>query len=229
MEAPMRPALIRQSPADASVTEKDRDALSASEFSWAAVGRELGASPDGSLNIAYLAVDRHAHSPRADRAAFRFPGQDGASRSVSYRELAGLTDRFANLLKSLDVRKGDVVFVLCGRIPELYVAVLGALKIGAVASPNDAFAPPDAFAVPDIFAPLVWGPWQKFVPGVFSRKPGAAYWSPRRVAINAKWRRCGPICPASGMFCWSMISASARSPVHRICMPCCALRRKRRR
>ena len=138
----MRPALIRQSPTDAPVAEKDRDAQSASAFSWAAVGRELGVSPDGPLNIAYLAVDRHAHSRRADRSAFRFLGQDGTSRSVSYRELAGLTDRFANVLKSLDVRKGDVVFVLCGRIPELYVAVLGALKIGAVASPLfQAFGP----------------------------------------------------------------------------------------
>jgi hypothetical protein len=42
------------------------------------------------------------------------------------------------------------------------------IAIGSIATPNDAFAPPDAFGVPDIFAPLVWGPWQKFVPGVFS-------------------------------------------------------------
>jgi acetyl-CoA synthetase len=116
--------------------------LAGGAFSWAEVGRELGASPDGRLNIADLAVDRHARSPRADRPAFRFLGADGASRTISYRELAGLTDRFANLLKSMNVNKGDCVFVLCERILELYVAVLGTLKMGAVASPLfQAFGP----------------------------------------------------------------------------------------
>jgi len=49
--------------------------------------------------------------------------------------LARLTDRFGNALKALGVGKGDCVFVLCGRRCELYVAVLGALKVGAVVSP----------------------------------------------------------------------------------------------
>ncbi len=105
------------------------------EFSWVAVGHELGTAADGEINIAQLAVDRHAHSARADKTAFRFLGADGKTRDVSYRELACLTDRFGNALKALGVAKGDCVFVLCGRICELYVAVLGALKIGAVVSP----------------------------------------------------------------------------------------------
>ncbi len=104
-------------------------------FSWALVSHELGESSDGTINIAHLAVDRHARSARAGKTAFRFLGADGSTRNVSYRELAGLTDRFGNTLKSLDVKKGDRVFVLCGRICELYVAVLGALKIGTVVSP----------------------------------------------------------------------------------------------
>ena len=49
--------------------------------------------------------------------------------------MARLTDRFGNALKALGVGKGDCVFVLCGRRCELYVAVLGALKVGAVVSP----------------------------------------------------------------------------------------------
>jgi len=137
--APMRPRLIRQSAIDS------RLAVTAGEgaaFSWEAVGRELGLPPDGSVNIADMAVDRHARSSRADKSAFRFLRPDGTAHAVSYRELAGLTDRFGNLLKSLGVGKGDCVFVLCGRICELYVAVLGALKIGAVVSPLfQAFGP----------------------------------------------------------------------------------------
>jgi acetyl-CoA synthetase len=129
MDAPMRPPLIRKSPVDSPSTAKG------ATFSWALISRELGESSDGTINIAHLAVDRHARSARAEKTAFRFLGADGSTRNVSYRELAGLTDRFGNTLKSLDVKKGDRVFVLCGRICELYVAVLGALKIGAVVSP----------------------------------------------------------------------------------------------
>ena len=135
----MRPPVIRKSPTHSRSAAATSDGTA---FSWAQVSRELGVLPDGSLNIAYAAVDRHAHSALADKAAFRFLRPDGRAHAVSYRELAGLTDRFGNLLKSLGVAKGDCVFVLCGRTSELYVAVLGALKIGAVASPLfQAFGP----------------------------------------------------------------------------------------
>lgn len=125
----MRPLLIRKSPADSPSLAQG------SAFSWPQVGHDLGLSANGHLNIAALAVDRHAHSARADRTAFRFLGADGNTRNVSYRELAELTDRFGNALKSLGVVKGDCVFVLCDRVCALYVAVLGALKVGAVVSP----------------------------------------------------------------------------------------------
>jgi acetyl-CoA synthetase len=109
---------------------------------WAAIARELAVAADGPLNIAQLAVERHAASAHADKTAFRFLDEAGGRRDVSYRELAALTDRFANLLGALGIKKGDCVFVLCGRIPELYIAVLGALKFGAVVSPLfQAFGP----------------------------------------------------------------------------------------
>ena len=109
---------------------------------WAGIARDLAVSADGPLNIAQLAVDRHAASAHADKTAFRFLDEAGGRRDVSYRELAALTLRFANLLGDLGVQKGDCVFVLCGRIPELYFAVLGALKFGAVVSPLfQAFGP----------------------------------------------------------------------------------------
>ena len=125
----MRPPLIRQSPAASPSAADD------SPFSWARVAEALGVAPDGPVNIAELAVDRHARSARAERTAFRFLNADGSRRDLSYRELAGLTDRFGNALTALGIQKGDRIFVLCGRICELYVAVLGALKIGAVVSP----------------------------------------------------------------------------------------------
>ena len=134
----MRPAYIRKSPADSRSSTIENGGETGAALSRS----QLGALRDETLNIAYLAVDRHANSPLAEKTAFRFLGVDGSPRSVSYRELAGLTNRFANLLKSLHVVKGDYVFVLCDRRLELYVALLGALKIGAVVSPLfQAFGP----------------------------------------------------------------------------------------
>jgi acetyl-CoA synthetase len=112
------------------------------DFSWGAIGRELGVAPGGAVNIAQLAVDRHLATPIADRVAFRFVARDLRQRDVTYGELAKLTNRFANVLRSLDVGKGDRVFVLAGRIPELYIAALGALKNGSVVTPLfSAFGP----------------------------------------------------------------------------------------
>ena len=66
----------------------------------------------------------------------------GARRDFTYRDLRELTSRFANALQQLGVGAGSRVFVLAGRIPELYVAVLGALKNRCVASPLfSAFGP----------------------------------------------------------------------------------------
>jgi acetyl-CoA synthetase len=111
-------------------------------FRWETVRDELGALADGTLNIARLAVDRHAAGPRATRTAFRFLPPAGAPRDISFAELARLTRRFAGVLRSLHVGKGDRLFVLAGRIPALYVAVLGGLRNGTVVSPLfSAFGP----------------------------------------------------------------------------------------
>ncbi|RPH75902.1 MAG: acetate--CoA ligase [Candidatus Rokuibacteriota bacterium] len=88
------------------------------------------------------AVDRHAVGPRADRVALRWLGKRGDVRDYTYRDLRGLTDRFANVLAGLGLGRGDRVFALAGRVPELYVAALGTLKYGAVFCPMfSAFGP----------------------------------------------------------------------------------------
>jgi acetyl-CoA synthetase len=113
-------------------------------FSWEEVRRtELDGLPGGGLNIAHEAVDRHAVGPHADRLALRWLGKRGQQRDLTFGELRRLTSRFANVLAGLDVAPGDRVFVLTGRIPELYVAVLGALKHRAVVCPLFAAFGPD--------------------------------------------------------------------------------------
>lgn len=104
-------------------------------FSWAEARALLDGLPGGGLNIAYEAVDRHASGSDGERVAIRWLGKRGERRDLTYRELAAASARFANLLAELGVERGERVFVLSGRLPELYVAALGALKHGAVFSP----------------------------------------------------------------------------------------------
>ena len=113
------------------------------QFTWDAARALLDGLPGGrGLNIAHEAVDRHADGPRADRHALRWIGRTGGRRVLTYRDLQAATNRFANALRSLGVGEGDSVFVLSGRIPELYIAVLGALKAKCVVSPLfSAFGP----------------------------------------------------------------------------------------
>jgi acetyl-CoA synthetase len=94
------------------------------------------------LNIAHEAVDRHAAGSRRDCVAIRWLSKDGTWRDFTYAALRDETSRFANVLKSLGVGKGDPVAVLAGRIPELYIAALGTLKNGSVFTPLfSAFGP----------------------------------------------------------------------------------------
>jgi acetyl-CoA synthetase len=119
----------------------DPDAARAS-FRWADAVAALDRLPDGGLNIAHETVDRHATGPRRDRVAMRWLHRDGSESAMTYEELAAATNRFANVLRDLDVAPGSTVFTLAGRIPDLYVAVLGTLKHGSVAAPLfSAFGP----------------------------------------------------------------------------------------
>ena len=112
------------------------------DFAWAQVEAELAGLPGGGFNIAYEAVDRHALGSRKDHVAFRWIGRKGEEKPCTYAELAKLTNRFANVLRTLGLQKGDRLFILAGQIPELYVAALGALKRGVVVSPLfSAFGP----------------------------------------------------------------------------------------
>lgn len=75
--------------------------------------------------------------------AIRFFGKRGERRDLTYADLDRETARFANALGSLGVERGDRVFILAGRVPELYVAALGTLRFGAVFCPLfSAFGPP---------------------------------------------------------------------------------------
>jgi acetyl-CoA synthetase len=105
-------------------------------FDWRTARTDLDGLPDGrGLNIAHEAVDRHAAGPLRNHLAIRWLGKAGRAVDLTYGRLADLSSRFANVLRGIGVGKGDRVFALTGRIPELYAAALGTLKNRSVFSP----------------------------------------------------------------------------------------------
>jgi acetyl-CoA synthetase len=101
-------------------------------FSWEVLRRELCGGPRHSANMAALALDRHLDAGRGQRLALRCVAEGGSLQNITYEELAAQSRRFANLLGRLGFGRGAHVFMLTGRRPELYAAVLGALRAEAV-------------------------------------------------------------------------------------------------
>ena len=114
----------------------------AGSFSWAQARALLDGLPDGGLNIAYEAIDRHVLAGRGGKLALRWIGRDNAVREFSYADLRAESSRFAKVLSQHGIAKDDRVFSLLGRCPELYIAALGTLRNGSVFSPLfSAFGP----------------------------------------------------------------------------------------
>ena len=88
----------------------------------------------GKTNVVHNALDRHVQNGRKDKTAIIWEGEDGETRTYSYAQLAEEVNRFANVLKSLGVKKGDTVTIYMGRVVELPVAMLAVAKIGAIHS-----------------------------------------------------------------------------------------------
>ncbi|HYO24013.1 MAG TPA: acetate--CoA ligase [Lacipirellulaceae bacterium] len=88
----------------------------------------------GKTNATYNCLDRHLAAGRGDRTALLFEGEPGDRRRLSYAELHREVCRFAHVLKSLDVGRGDVVSSYMPLTPELIIAMLACARIGAIHS-----------------------------------------------------------------------------------------------
>lgn len=111
-------------------------------FNWATAQSMLDELPDGHLNIAHEAIERHIATGHGAQVALRWIAKSGARTDYTYGDLSRLTNRFANVLRSRGFEKGDKVYALLGRVPELYIAALGTLKAGCVFCPLfSAFGP----------------------------------------------------------------------------------------
>ena len=88
----------------------------------------------GTLNVSENCLDRHVAAGRGDRVAFHWEGEPGDTRTITYADLLDEVSRFANVLKSLGVERGDRVAIYMPMIPELPVALLACTRIGAAHS-----------------------------------------------------------------------------------------------
>jgi acetyl-CoA synthetase len=89
---------------------------------------------DGTLNVSYNCLDRHVLAGRGDKVAFYWEGEPGDSRVITYAELLEEVQKFANVLKSLGIKKGDRVNIYLPMIPEAAVTMLACARIGAAHS-----------------------------------------------------------------------------------------------
>ena len=85
----------------------------------------------GKTNIVYNALDRHLKTYRKNKLALIWEGEPGDTRTFSYFALNREVCKFANVLRSMGVKKGDIVTIYLPRIPEQVIAMLACAKIGA--------------------------------------------------------------------------------------------------
>ncbi|BBO90597.1 AMP-binding protein [Desulfosarcina ovata] len=100
---------------------------------WQSIRNELeSAAPGCGLNMAYVAVTRHANGPHKDHPALCCLSGESPRQTWTFSDLERFTNQAANVFRNLGIGPGQVVATLCGRVPELYLTALGALKAGAV-------------------------------------------------------------------------------------------------
>lgn len=88
----------------------------------------------GKTNIVYNCLDVHTKTHRRNKLALVWEGENGEFRTLSYFALHRETCKFANILKSLGVKKGDRVTIYMGRTIEIVIAMLACARVGAIHS-----------------------------------------------------------------------------------------------
>ena len=115
------------------------------QWSWDDAIAELDL-PGGSWNLAHECIDRHADGPLAAKTAMIFEAASGEVETYTFADMKRETNKWANALAGLGVGKAERVFFFTDRIPELYFAIFGTLKRGAIVAPLFSAFGPEAVA-----------------------------------------------------------------------------------
>ncbi|MFH0761376.1 MAG: acetate--CoA ligase [Bacteroidota bacterium] len=104
-------------------------------FSWAEAGRELGYNPGDVINIGWYCSDRICQLGKSEKTALIWEGRGDEVRRYSYNDIRLLSNTIGAFLKGLGITDGDRVCLFMDKVPELYIGLVGILKIGAIAQP----------------------------------------------------------------------------------------------
>ena len=85
---------------------------------------------DGTINASFNALDVH-QATKSEKPAILWEGENGDSRTLTYHDMFVEVQKFANVMKSLGIKKGDRVTIYLPMIPELLIAMLACSRIGA--------------------------------------------------------------------------------------------------
>lgn len=104
-------------------------------FDWSEIEKQFSWHETGKVNMAYEAIDRHAENPdKQNQVALHY--LDGSRKEeYTFADMKKYTNKAANVIKEAGIEKGDRVFIFMSRSPELYFALLGAIKVGAIVGP----------------------------------------------------------------------------------------------
>ncbi|MBS4220358.1 acetate--CoA ligase [Bacillus sp. FJAT-49711] len=103
-------------------------------FNWEKVEKHFSWHKTGKVNMAYECIDRHVESGNGEKIALHYISEN-SEVTLRYRELKDATDRWASVLKKHGVKKGDFLFVFLPKHPECHIAILAAIKLGAIVGP----------------------------------------------------------------------------------------------
>lgn len=104
------------------------------DFTWKAIESHFSWSDTGKVNMVYESVDRHVADGYGEKIALHYFGE-AEEYTLTYRELKEKSDLWATVLKNKGVKKGDFVFVFLEKHPDCHIAMLAAIKLGAIVGP----------------------------------------------------------------------------------------------
>jgi len=137
----VRKEIIKKFPVSPNLQNYESEYAS---FDWQDARKELTWFTGSKLNAAYNAVDRHMHDGKRNKVALYAIDAKNNLEKFTFQDIYEESNRMANALKELGVKKGDRVFVFLPRVPELYISTVAIAKIGAIAGPLFSAFGPDA-------------------------------------------------------------------------------------
>jgi acetyl-CoA synthetase len=104
-------------------------------FTWQQAEEELDYRPGGVLNIGWYCSDRICEMGKGDKTALIWEGMGGVEKKFTYHDVRRASNTIGAFLRGLGINAGDRVCLFMDKVPELYLGVIGILKIGAIAQP----------------------------------------------------------------------------------------------